>query len=151
MQSNSRLSLWLYPELARFDTQAERQTAAMQFQRQLIKSWRMWATVIGVSIGLGTIVPLMPLWLPWLVPGLRFSIAMQVVVTTIGSILPGLILPIGLNLAIRQPFRRHLRERLAARGVPICIPCGYDLRGLTEARCPECGTPFDPALVLRPS
>jgi len=26
-----------------------------------------------------------------------------------------------------------------------CLKCGYALRGLTEYRCPECGTPFDPA------
>ena len=25
-----------------------------------------------------------------------------------------------------------------------CEQCGYDLRGLPEPRCPECGTPFDP-------
>jgi hypothetical protein len=24
-----------------------------------------------------------------------------------------------------------------------CLQCGYSLRGLTENRCPECGTPFD--------
>lgn len=27
----------------------------------------------------------------------------------------------------------------------ICKGCGYDLRGQTEPRCPECGTPFDDA------
>ncbi len=26
----------------------------------------------------------------------------------------------------------------------VCTKCGYDLRGLPEPRCPECGTPFDP-------
>ncbi len=26
-----------------------------------------------------------------------------------------------------------------------CLLCGYDLRGLAERRCPECGTPFDPS------
>ena len=26
-----------------------------------------------------------------------------------------------------------------------CLRCGYALRGLTEYRCPECGTPFDPS------
>lgn len=26
-----------------------------------------------------------------------------------------------------------------------CVKCDYLLRGLSEARCPECGTPFDPA------
>ena len=25
-----------------------------------------------------------------------------------------------------------------------CLSCGYNLHGLTEPRCPECGTPFDP-------
>jgi len=28
--------------------------------------------------------------------------------------------------------------------VPRCAKCGYNLTGLTENRCPECGTPFDP-------
>jgi len=28
-----------------------------------------------------------------------------------------------------------------------CRVCEYDLRGLPEPRCPECGTPFDPAEV----
>ena len=26
-----------------------------------------------------------------------------------------------------------------------CVRCGYMLRGLTEPRCPECGTAFNPA------
>ncbi len=43
--------------------------------------------------------------------------------------------------------KRKLRTELVKRGVPICIPCGYDLRGLTEPRCPECGTSFDSALL----
>src|ERR1043165_1037314 len=27
---------------------------------------------------------------------------------------------------------------------PKCLACGYVLLGLTVARCPECGAPFDP-------
>lgn len=26
---------------------------------------------------------------------------------------------------------------------PFCLECGYDLAGLPQARCPECGTEFD--------
>jgi hypothetical protein len=26
----------------------------------------------------------------------------------------------------------------------LCLGCGYDLRGLPENRCPECGRAFDP-------
>jgi hypothetical protein len=29
----------------------------------------------------------------------------------------------------------------------MCVKCGYLLYGLTEARCPECGTPFDRELL----
>lgn len=38
-----------------------------------------------------------------------------------------------------------LRETLLGRSVPICLKCGYLLRGLPLAseRCPECGRPFD--------
>ena len=36
---------------------------------------------------------------------------------------------------ITGPVRRHRRRR---RG--LCVRCAYDLRGLPEPRCPECGT-----------
>jgi hypothetical protein len=29
-----------------------------------------------------------------------------------------------------------------------CVHCGYDLRGQTDPRCPECGRSFDPTLLL---
>ena len=41
---------------------------------------------------------------------------------------------------LRRLIQRNLREQLVARGVPICLECGYDLRGQVEPRCPECGT-----------
>jgi hypothetical protein len=38
-----------------------------------------------------------------------------------------------------------VRWLMARREIPAghCQSCGYDLRNLTEPRCPECGTPFD--------
>ncbi len=42
----------------------------------------------------------------------------------------------------------YLRNRWWPESRPgHCLVCGYDLRGLPEPRCPECGTPFDPAEV----
>jgi len=43
-------------------------------------------------------------------------------------------------------YAKHLRKLMVEHGVEICIKCGYDLHGLTEPRCPECGTPFDEQL-----
>lgn len=28
---------------------------------------------------------------------------------------------------------------------PVCIECGYCLKGISSGRCPECGRAFDPA------
>jgi hypothetical protein len=48
-------------------------------------------------------------------------------------------------------FHRRLtalvRKRLLELGIPICLHCGYDLRGQTEPRCPECGRGFDRKLI----
>jgi len=41
-------------------------------------------------------------------------------------------------------LRPHFRKEL---GIETCHKCGYLLTGLTEPRCPECGTAFDPALL----
>ncbi len=37
------------------------------------------------------------------------------------------------------------RRRLRGGSPRLCVHCDYDLRGLPEPRCPECGTPFDEA------
>jgi predicted amidophosphoribosyltransferase len=44
----------------------------------------------------------------------------------------------------RRPVRDQLRRELIKRGIPICRRCAYNLTGLSEPRCPECGTSFDP-------
>ena len=35
------------------------------------------------------------------------------------------------------------------RKLGLCLSCGYSLHGLTEPRCPECGTPFDDAMLKK--
>ena len=39
----------------------------------------------------------------------------------------------------------RLTDHVVAVGQSFCWKCGYNLRGLAEPRCPECGIPFTPA------
>ncbi len=42
--------------------------------------------------------------------------------------------------SVRDTYPRELRKKLVARGIAVCLGCGYDLRSLPDAsRCPECG------------
>lgn len=45
---------------------------------------------------------------------------------------------VGLYVGIRLNRRRRNRTNSGR----VCIKCGYDLTGLNEPRCPECGTRF---------
>jgi len=45
----------------------------------------------------------------------------------------------------RRAIRRELRVQLKKRGIPICIPCGYDLTGNVSGVCPECGAAIEKA------
>jgi hypothetical protein len=60
---------------------------------------------------------------------------------------------VGLMLApalwsIRRRAPKLLRKRLLASGVPVCLKCGYILRGCPGPNCPECGGPFDERVRL---
>jgi hypothetical protein len=45
-------------------------------------------------------------------------------------------------------IRARLGRSALRRRAGLCVRCGYNLTGLTVARCPECGTPFHPAWSL---
>ena len=36
-------------------------------------------------------------------------------------------------------LQRSLRRQLTECGMPLCMNCGYDLRGCPRLACPECG------------
>ena len=58
---------------------------------------------------------------------------------------------LGLGAAIwfmRRGIRRRLREQLAKKGVPVCIPSGYNLTGNESGVCPECGTAMQTDVAL---
>jgi hypothetical protein len=72
-----------------------------------------------------------------------FAVSMGGILFAWGVLLPVFILVIG--FVSRRRFRAILRERLLQHGVPMCLSCGYCLRGMPadERRCPECGWPIE--------
>lgn len=46
------------------------------------------------------------------------------------------------GILAQNRIRKRLREMLSVQGLPICIHCGYDLRSIETATCPECGNPY---------
>jgi len=54
---------------------------------------------------------------------------------------------LAINAAIGIPFSLVRRRRQLRPG--FCRKCGYNLHGLTENRCPECGTPCAPIRMAR--
>ena len=47
---------------------------------------------------------------------------------------------------LRRRIAHRIRLALRKRKIPVCMVCGYNLTGLTEARCPECGQRYDLSL-----
>lgn len=133
----------LYPELLLFEREEDR-TAAWQSAPPLFKdrTWSYLLVVTGilwwpVAIWLSTVVSARVLALrnPW------FAVAIGVF-----TLLLCLAQVVAFNWFISRPVRRSLRRSLVACGIPVCLHCGYDVRGPIEPCCPECGRGFDPKL-----
>jgi len=129
------LNLHSYPELNFLSSKAERRQLLSKARRE---SGNHPIVVLGaLQIAIGIILFARPLarclslylHLP---SGQVASIA----ATAILAFITGMIF----HVSSRSVIRRQIREELAARGVAICVRCGYDLRGSGEQRCPECGT-----------
>ena len=131
----------IFPEFALFESAQERRKMVRQFDKAILTSARMWFSLVLVS----TVVALLLIssglhaWLSSLLPPWARN---AVVLLLSSALLLGIF-----NRLYRKPFQRFLREQLIAKGVPICLRCGYDLRGQVEARCPECGKAFDSGLL----
>ncbi len=125
-----------YPELQRFASPAEAKKAMRAWQKRMLKMPLFWLGLVGYTCGVGGLVFVILISLrPWL----GLSQAM------VGGIVGGVTWGSGgvvLAWFWRHRCRRFLRRQLLASGVPICLKCGYDLRG-SKGRCPECGTEFE--------
>ncbi len=126
---------WLYPELKLFPTEEALRHAARRATSILLRIPTLW-------LGLAVVVIL-----PILIPELIFRIhrpggIAEGVLRGAISFLGGGVGGVWIVLSCRRRVRAFLRQCLCENGVPMCIPCGYDLRGNTTGICPECGAPI---------
>lgn len=132
-----------FPELDYLDSKKARRAVYRKALRRIFKSPRFW--LIGVLYL--TILPSVFLTLLYVVRRwTSISIPPAAFGGMVGGIIGGTFMS-AIQYVFRYPIRRCMREQLVERGVPICVKCGYDLRGQTEPRCPECGESFDPELL----
>jgi hypothetical protein len=129
-----------YPELEHFDSRAEARAAMTACRAMQIRTPWFWLALIGYTLGVGLVMALSLLFVRRYLP-----LSGAVYGGVVGGITGGTGV-LFLQWFWRNRFRKLLRQRLIAAGVPICIQCGYDLRGQTEPRCPECGKAFDEVL-----
>ena len=125
----------MYPELRLLDKRTDRAEVWQHAQRKLF--WNAWAWLVAgpVTVGLVLALHFGRITLMRHTPLTPLMIHLIYVVVLGGYAL------FASTFLFMKPIRRHIRLGLLARGVPVCLHCGYDLRAQTMPRCPECGTP----------
>lgn len=124
---------WLFPELRHFHTLTD---AGRAYRRA---AWRSGYALAFIVLVLAVFV----------IPFQRYYMRVGELQSWITIVLVGGV-PIWVTFVFRRRMRTSLRRELALYGHPICVRCGYDVRGLTEPRCPECGAVFHAGFVAWP-
>ena len=136
------MSRWrLFPELNLLDSKQGRNTLYAVALKSLLRRPRFWIYVILVPTVLGPAMIFAVQWTEANFPALR-GYGGGLIGGMIGGLLGGTF-----QYVFRKPLRKQIRLQLVTMGIPVCIACGYDLRGQREPRCPECGRPFDAKLM----
>lgn len=133
------MSLLRDRELDQFPTPEARKHAVKLLGRRL-GLWRQWGlffVAIQVSI----------LTTRWLVRSLPFTGWLRLLLEYAMAGVFGLALGASISILFKKRRQQILRRLLREEGVPVCLHCGYNLRGQTEPRCPECGQAFDLRLL----
>jgi len=122
---------WLFPDLVRFPNGPASRSALRKASSSLY--------AVGVLIGCSLLVVLA---CSWRIIQSQTGIP-QPVLMGLGVAVPGLAGCWAIWYGRRQ-VTLSLRKQLNDQGIPVCMRCGYDLRALQHARCPECGACVPP-------
>jgi hypothetical protein len=141
------LPKWLAsrPEADCFANEAERDVVI----DEVAKRYAWGGLTILKAVGLFVVALIVAELVAWLLE--RALLASGLLAAGVASDLRGfvnaavlvLLLLYGYDMLWRRRALRLMRKRLNELGRPVCLHCGYDLRGQTHPRCPECGRPFE--------
>jgi len=123
---------WLCPEFRLFTSDEDAWKALHRTNSEWLRWFWLWLVlfgVLGTSFVIGDLLPLCG--------ANRIALYMTV---ALWNLIPTVVVV----LIVRRKMRRSLRRILVEYGVPVCLECGYELRGLPTNRCPECGTSANP-------
>jgi predicted RNA-binding Zn-ribbon protein involved in translation (DUF1610 family) len=136
------LTLAGLPELEFFESDDKRDAALAQIAKEAGRptTWGYWTAVL--LLGAGAICTM--LLATWLLEFVSWPREMEKAARLGVVILVTLML---IRRFHRQGFPAMLRQKLIEQGVPMCLKCGYNLRGQPSdsKRCPECGTAINEA------
>lgn len=128
------------PEIMRLEDKEERRRAYGNMVRAFHRDRRNWVSIFMCVLVYGCI-KLGCIKACALTAGGQWSHVGFAMVVIVIMVFPLLASPL-FFLWHRKRMSKYLRKYLNEHGVPICMPCGYDLRGQVDPYCPECGTPF---------
>jgi hypothetical protein len=130
----------LYPEWRYLQSREERREVKRLFGKRPRVFIQTMALVIPMALAVALMSAVVTRWLTW------FGLSIQ-----LASVINALFWAVAGGLStvylFHRPYIRFLRQYLQDQGVPICLKCGYDLKGQIESRCSECGQEFDPKLL----
>jgi len=135
-----KFRLWLYPELRFLKTREARKAAQKAFGQRPKHVWKVMLGVIPISITAAAVSIAIMRMMLWLGVSIWLGTLINALIWAIFGAFAG-------AFFWRRPYILFLRRYLQDQGVPVCLKCGYDLRGLNDPRCPECGEAFDERLL----
>jgi hypothetical protein len=135
-----RIDRWVwywFPDLKRLDTETERWQLWHAAYYPISRSPAYLGTAIVIQVAAQIILG---------VPADRYARSLGYYNGLIAGAIPLVIAIVAVLLTLwvtRRLITRNLRRRLNERGLPTCIPCGYDLTGNVSGICPECGSAWN--------
>lgn len=126
-------------ELALLEDEGERGELWRSAQSSVGRTWPGFVLTILVELAILLAAVLMAIrlarWLGW---NFRLGEEFLFILAPL-LLLAGMFSGLFWFRARRRAYQTEVRRQLLARGIPVCLNCGYSLRGQTEPRCSECG------------